>query len=219
MLRRYSTLVSALSLLLCLAAMAMWVRSYRHVPQTLGELPRGGWCVIPWRGQLVFLHHHRSPDPHAMRGTWGTSTVYISHNGGTLAVLIKILLLDPAAPWDTQRNRPTAILSRPYLFSEVANGIRPGNAGGFAFNRQRLPHSNPASAQIGVLLESLAIPIWLLVLLSAIVPLRWLQRSRHLAGHCTACGYDLRATPGRCPECGSTPAPVNKPFQKRIGSV
>ena len=51
---------------------------------------------------------------------------------------------------------------------------------------------------------------WLLFL-GALLPSGWLLR-RNRRGHraamglCPACGYDLRATPDRCPECGAVPA-------------
>ena len=67
--------------------------------------------------------------------------------------------------------------------------------------------------------DFIAVPHWLLILLSAAAPAWWLwhtlsrwQRSRCKLRCCSRCGYDLRAhNPGdRCPECGTAvpPSPV-----------
>jgi predicted amidophosphoribosyltransferase len=56
----------------------------------------------------------------------------------------------------------------------------------------------------------LYIPCWFLTAIAAVLPVvqskRYLRHrrieSRRKRGLCFDCGYDLRASPDRCPECG-----------------
>jgi hypothetical protein len=60
-----------------------------------------------------------------------------------------------------------------------------------------IPHAVPAGFA-GIL------PLWSLI--------KWRRRAKLYApGLCRACGYDLRATPGRCPECGVVPWAAKMP--------
>jgi hypothetical protein len=63
---------------------------------------------------------------------------------------------------------------------------------------------------------TIGLPLWMLVVACSIVPGRWFlfqvraqrRRQRADAGKCVTCGYDLRASTDRCPECGE---PIRQP--------
>jgi hypothetical protein len=93
------------------------------------------------------------------------------------------------------------------LVGQVGKNRPNGSApiAGFMFRRIAVPD---------VTGSILLFPLAVLVAVFAPLPLadvllirrRRRRRRRLAAGLCVACGYDLRASPGRCPECGATPA-------------
>jgi hypothetical protein len=63
--------------------------------------------------------------------------------------------------------------------------------------------------------DVIAMPTHWVVLFSLVLPIMKLQewcnllrrrRAQRRLGHCPVCGYDLRFTPDRCPECGRVAA-------------
>jgi hypothetical protein len=177
MLRRLITVLSALSLVLCLCVTAIWLYSYRDDL----DAQVGGF-----QGARLS----------AERGRWECKRIY--------AYGPPILEEDwdnPASLNPATMRRLTSSETRLLGFSLGSGQQRRGDDG-------HTRHPRPASFWIA------AGPLWPFVLLTAVTSApfllaarRWqVRRRRLLGGLCPACGYDLRATPGRCPECGTSAA-------------
>jgi hypothetical protein len=73
------------------------------------------------------------------------------------------------------------------------------NTGPFTLARSHAPDWNTLVVRV---------PHWFVFGLAAVLPVTrlLLRRKRRLPGCCASCGYDLRATPDKCPECGTVVA-------------
>ena len=176
------TLCLAASLVLCLAACGMWVRSHRIADEAdfsqLSVDAQGvtnrGWFVLSGHGRLVVRRtHYTSNDPSVVR-------MYARWRNAPQG---------PPSHWSVTHSR--ADRRPPY-----GRG-RPAFLG-FSFREWGIGWR-------------LGVPYWAPAAAFAVAPARWLLRRlrrRRWArpGLCASCGYDLRASPGRCPECGAPAA-------------
>ena len=168
--RRLFTLCSAASLVLCVAATALWAR---------GLFRNDQWTRV-------------SDDPVAGE----VSILRVDAGNGRLAV---------RHDFDRRSRRTEAVV-------EWDHGAWP--AGGPShldvawFSFVRVPPITIAGRTAGPDIRAVELRLWPVVALTAVLPFLWLvarRRSGRRAGGglCPQCGYDLRATPARCPECGT----------------
>jgi hypothetical protein len=170
--RRLFKLCSAVSLAVCLAALAGIPLSFVRVAWVVRN-GRQSSDVMHVIAGCVILHDQRGPGMAAFLGGGG--------GAGS----------PPQSPWSAGLDPADDVTV------EWDHALRP-----------RYWELSPvATASGAVSRRGAAVPLWLLAAvfaLPATVPAagRLLRRRPQPAGACPACGYDLRATPDRCPECG-----------------
>ena len=117
----------------------------------------------------------------------------------------------PSGEWTYMRGKPKGI-SQGFAWND------PGQRIDFSFAGFRWHVSDGGKGRIPVTVGTITgdmifFPSWLIVaphwfgvLLFGTFPAIYLiRRKKRMPGTCKTCGYDLRATPERCPECGAVP--------------
>ena len=195
--RRLFNVFVGVSLLLCIATAVMWIRSIRTCDSIAYDRAEdAGDSLTTYPGGIEFVATSGvsgawfgifTPGWHRSSFEWGTPRFKFSMTANLLAFGMEM------ATWTKPPH---------YLLGF-----------GFDYVSLNLGAAGPAAMSGTHKMTRIVVPFWFLMLLSATPVLLQLRRSVRLRScrrrqRCFQCGYDLRATPDRCPECGTTPAKV-----------
>jgi hypothetical protein len=187
--------VAAASFLLCLATSAIWIRSYWRYDliRWSGDTPNQAdhillrWSLGSLRGGFaVDIIHNDASDDAAIRNLQDYSKW---HPRGFEVSSDRVSDLDAV----TKSSWRASYLFKPT--SPTFLGAQAGSAHGlYGGNR--------------FWWIELSIPYWMPACIFMILPIWWAfawwkHRRRIKCNVCPACGYDLRSSPQRCPECGT----------------
>jgi hypothetical protein len=175
-------MIAAMSLMLCSATIVTWGISYCG-PISLHSGPaaiRNTWGIASAAGSFRAEHATRLAEE-VLEGSWVFIARDGKHNYGPPAFRLERMTV---MRWQRQPGESLTLLPTP------------------------ISRLKPVSWS-----WRLRCDYWVLSVLFAILPMirlldgrRRRALRRRLAGQCQTCGYDLRATPDRCPECGAVPA-------------
>jgi hypothetical protein len=188
--QRLLNAATALSIALCLASGLLSIRSYFARDLLPREITHNGWQVQSWGGRLIFVR-----------------TTIANLNG---AVRMNVSVEGPSTPIPKVK-LPAEVPLADQMGMTIRNApTHWGFDGSISDSWPALSIGPNNQSQRGFSADVYSIPLWsifaIMVLLNCPMIFLWHRsRKRFSAGLCQSCGYDLRATPNLCPECGTLP--------------